>query len=344
MKKKIKVFDFFSGCGGTSKGLKEAGCEIFFGLDYDYDSGQTFQANNPDAIFFNEDIRSVKLNDLFQLVKKAKQDSHVLFCGCAPCQPFSRQNKNKSKEDPRRGLLNEFGRFIEYYCPDYVLIENVPGLQNVDINDGPLHDFITLLKKKDYNLAYGVIPALWYGVPQTRERFVLMASLHSPIHLPERTHNGEDIPFATVRDWIGNIPPIEAGESHPTLRDHVSAKLSALNLKRIKATPEGKGREFWPKELLLECHKNHTGHSDVYGRLAWDKPASGLTTRCISYSNGRFGHPEQHRAISVREAALLQTFPLDYIFIGSMLSKAKQIGNAVPPKMAESIGHVFMNI
>ena len=118
MKKKIKVFDFFSGCGGTSKGLKEAGCEIFFGLDYDYDSGQTFQANNPDAIFFNEDIRSVKLNDLFQLVKKAKQDSHVLFCGCAPCQPFSRQNKNKSKEDPRRGLLNEFGRFIEYYGPD----------------------------------------------------------------------------------------------------------------------------------------------------------------------------------------------------------------------------------
>ncbi|EPC8190001.1 DNA cytosine methyltransferase [Yersinia enterocolitica] len=344
MNKKIKVFDFFSGCGGTSEGLKKAGAEIFFGLDYDHDSSQTFKANNPDATFINDDIRSVSVSSLFQLVEHAKQDSHILFCGCAPCQPFSRQNQNKNTTDPRRGLLTEFGRFVEYYCPDYVLIENVPGLQKVDINDGPLYEFITLLKKKSYNLAYGVIPALWYGVPQTRERFVLMASLHSQIHLPERTHNGEDIPFATVRDWIGNIPPIEAGESHPTLRDHVSAKLSALNLKRIKATPEGKGREFWPKELLLECHKNHSGHSDVYGRLAWDKPASGLTTRCISYSNGRFGHPEQDRAISVREAALLQTFPLDYIFIGSMLSKAKQIGNAVPPKMAESIGHVFMGI
>lgn len=344
MKKKIKVFDFFSGCGGTSQGLKTAGCEISFGLDFDYDSGQTFIANNPTASFINEDIRSVHVHDLFNIVGDARKDSFILFSGCAPCQPFSKQNQKKNKTDPRRELLTEFGRFVGHYTPDYVLIENVPGLQKVDVSDGPLSDFITLLKDKCYNLAYGVIPALWYGVPQTRERFVLMASLHSKIHLPEQTHNGEDIPFSTVRDWIGGIPSLAAGESHPTLPDHVSAKLSAINLKRIRATPEGKGREYWPRELLLECHKNHAGHSDVYGRLAWDKPASGLTTRCISYSNGRFGHPEQDRAISVREAALLQTFPIDYIFTGSMISKAKQIGNAVPPKMAESIGRVFISI
>lgn len=344
MNKKIKVFDFFSGCGGTSQGLKSAGCEISFGLDYDYDSSQTFQANNPKAAFINDDIRSVDVADLIDIVNDAKKDSSILFCGCAPCQPFSKQNQKKDKSDPRRGLLTEFGRFVEHYFPDYVLIENVPGLQKVDVSDGPLHDFIHMMKMKGYKLAYGVIPALWFGVPQTRERFVLMASRHSDIHLPSQTHNGADIPFATVRDWIGDLPKIEAGESHPTLPDHISAKLSNLNLQRIRATPEGKGREHWPNELLLECHKKHSGHSDVYGRLAWDKPASGLTTRCISYSNGRFGHPEQDRAISVREAALLQTFPLDYIFTGSMLSKAKQIGNAVPPRMAESIGHVFLNL
>ena len=124
--------------------------------------------------------------------------------------------------------------------------------------------------------------------------------------------------------------------------DHTAAKLSDLNIKRIKATPEGKGRESWPEELILKCHKKYKGHTDVYGRLSWDKPASGLTTRCISYSNGRFGHPEQDRAISVREAALLQTFPLDYSFTGSLVSKAKQIGNAVPPKMAEALGRAII--
>ncbi|HEX8954895.1 MAG TPA: DNA cytosine methyltransferase, partial [Burkholderiaceae bacterium] len=120
--------------------------------------------------------------------------------------------------------------------------------------------------------------------------------------------------------------------------DHRAAALSKLNLARIAATPEGGGREHWPRRLLLDCHKGHAGHTDVYGRLAWDKPAAGLTTRCISYSNGRFGHPEQDRAISVREAACLQTFPTDFVFCGSLNSRAKQIGNAVPPLMARSVG------
>lgn len=110
---------------------------------------------------------------------------------------------------------------------------------------------------------------------------------------------------------------------------------------RIVSTPEGGGREHWPSDLLLDCHKDHKGHTDVYGRLAWNKPAAGLTTRCISYSNGRFGHPEQNRAISVREAAFLQTFPFDFIFSGSLNSKARQIGNAVPPLMAQSVGYAL---
>lgn len=344
MSNNIHVFDFFSGCGGTSAGLKAAGMSIAFGLDIDKDSSNTFIKNNPSAHFINDDITTVdpkRINDIVESSKKA--DALTLFCGCAPCQPFSKQNMSRSIDDPRKGLLGEFGRFVSYYRPDFVLVENVPGIQNVDINNGHFQKFLEVLDNHSYNYDFGVIPALWFGVPQTRERFVLLASKINKISLPSKTHDGLSTPYATVRDWIGSLPPIAAGEQHEFVNDHVSAKLSELNLMRIKATPEGKGRESWPSDLILECHKKHKGHSDVYGRLAWDKPASGLTTRCISYSNGRFGHPEQHRAISIREAALLQTFPHDYIFVGSLVSKSKQIGNAVPPKMAEALGRAIIS-
>lgn len=344
MTKKIHVYDFFSGCGGTSAGLKSVGMDIVFGLDIDLDSSNTFAKNNPLAHFINGDIKQTSVESIRPLVIKSRnKNAYTLFCGCAPCQPFSKQNKSRNEDDPRKDLLSEFSRFVSHYSPDFVLIENVPGIQNVDINNGSFQLFLECLSSLGYQFDYGVIPALWFGVPQTRERFVLLASKHNAIYLPSKTHDGIKTPFSTVRDWIGSLPPIAAGETHKDVIDHTAAKLSELNIKRIKATPEGKGRETWPKELILECHKKYSGHTDVYGRLSWDKPASGLTTRCISYSNGRFGHPEQDRAISLREAALLQTFPFDYIFTGSMISKAKQIGNAVPPKMAEALGRAIIS-
>jgi len=345
-KKQVSVFDFFSGCGGTSSGLKAAGFNIAFGLDIDRDSGETFKLNNPTAYFINKNISEVDVKDIEDTIFDAtKNNEMILFCGCAPCQPFSKQNKDRFKDDPRKALLSEFGRFVNAYAPDFVLVENVPGIQSVDVNNGSFQAFLDLLRFNGYYFDYGVIPALWYGVPQTRERFVLIASRHSHITLPEKTHDGSNVKFATVSDWIRHLPPIKAGETHPAITDHVSAKLSELNIRRIMATPEGKGRETWPEELILDCHKTHKGHSDVYGRLAWDKPASGLTTKCISYSNGRFGHPSQNRAISVREAACLQTFQMEYVFKGGLQSKARQIGNAVPPKMAEAIGiHILKSI
>lgn len=343
MTKKIHVYDFFSGCGGTSAGLKTVGMEIVFGLDIDLDSANTFKKNNPLAHFIHGDIKQIDVESIEHLVSKSRMsNAHTLFCGCAPCQPFSKQNKSRNEDDPRKDLLSEFIRFVSYFAPDFVLIENVPGIQNVDINNGNFQKFLECLKSLDYSFDYGVIPALWFGVPQTRERFVLLASKLTDISLPAKTHDGIKTPYATVRDWIGSLPPIAAGESHKQVVDHTAAKLSSLNIKRIQATPEGKGRESWPEDLILDCHKKYSGHTDVYGRLSWDKPASGLTTRCISYSNGRFGHPEQDRAISLREVALLQTFPFDYIFTGSMVSKAKQIGNAVPPKMAEALGKAII--
>ena len=222
--------------------------------------------------------------------------------------------------------------------PDYVVIENVPGLQRVGAHNGPLARFKKSLAAAGYTYVVDVLPALRYGVPQVRERLILIASRTGGLALPAPTHGAGLQPVSSVFDAIGGLPRLRPEKSIQTNRDHHAASLSPLNLRRIAATPVGGGRESWPKGLLLDCHRGHRGHSDVYGRLSWKKPAASLTTRCISLSNGRFGHPEQHRAISAREAACLQTFPTTYRFHGSLESKARQIGNAVPPKFAEAIG------
>lgn len=337
----IKVFDFFSGCGGTSSGLKSAGFDIAFAIDNDAIAIETYRANFPEAKTISKSILDFNPSELTDLIES--DNKPVLFCGCAPCQPFSKQNKNKFNNDPRTNLLSEFLRFVMFWKPDYVLIENVPGMQKVNLNS-PFEDFLKTLSILNYNYSYDVLPASGFGVPQKRERLVLLASKNHEISLPELTHGpGKTCPYSSVKEWIYGLPPISAGETCKSDPQHQSAKLSELNLNRIKITPQGGGRESWPKELWLDCHKKHNGHSDVYGRLHWNKLASGLTTKCISFSNGRFGHPEQNRALSIREAACLQTFPKNYIFKGTLTTKARQIGNAVPPLMAEKIGKSILD-
>jgi DNA (cytosine-5)-methyltransferase 1 len=183
-----------------------------------------------------------------------------------------------------------------------------------------------------------------YGVPQKRQRFVLLASNIGNISLPPKTHGFGDgkARFSTVGDWIADLPPIEAGQECDSVPNHRAANLSPLNLRRIKATPPGGSRLDWPSKLTLACHAGHAGHTDVYGRLRMEQPASALTTRCISLSNGRFGHPIQDRALSVREAASLQTFDRDFRFFGSLNSMARQIGNAVPALLAQCLGECFV--
>jgi DNA (cytosine-5)-methyltransferase 1 len=229
--------------------------------------------------------------------------------------------------------------------PEYVFVENVPGLQKVWKSDGIFKKFTDFLNKANYSVDYEIVASQNYGVPQHRRRLVLIASRIGKIKHPHKTHgpNTTNNKFSSVWDWIGHFPPIMAGESHPTIPDHKAASLSSINLERINSTPQGCGRESWPSHLKLDCHKKHMGHTDVYGRMKWHEPASGLTTRCISLSNGRFGHPVQNRAISIREAACLQTFPEDFIFFGSLNSKARQIGNAVPVKLAETFGRNFID-
>ncbi len=339
---KIKVFDFFSGCGGTSAGLRRAGMNIVLGIDHDEDTAKTYKKNFPEAEFMLTDLTKLRTNKLKSYFDDCKPNP-VLFCGCAPCQPFSKQNGWRSKGDPRASLLNHFGRFVRYYKPDFVLVENVPGIQNVSPSASPLADFIKLIKKLGYHTVVGTVDSRDYGVPQKRKRLVLLASLHGVLRLPEKTHGpGTKREYSTVGDWIKNFPPIRAGGESKTVPNHRAARLSKKNLKRISATPPGGSRSCWPKHLILKCHKSeHAGHTDVYGRLRKDQPASALTTRCISLSNGRFGHPTQNRAISIREAASLQTFDPNFIFVGSLISMAKQIGNAVPVLLAKALGKVY---
>lgn len=319
--------------------------EISFALDHDANVRKSFKANFPDAHFEPADIRDVSVDMVRQRVD-SERPSPVLFSGCAPCQPFSKQKTARPSldEDERVPLLAHFARFVEGCKPDLVFVENVPGLQKLDSESQPFGDFLKRLDEADYEIDCRPIRLSKYGIPQTRRRLLLIGSLHGAIRIPDETHGPgtPNVRYTTVRDWISHLPAIRAGEEHKEVLNHQAANLSERNLDRIKATPEGGGERDWPEYLRLECHKGFNGYTDVYGRMAWDSPASGLTTRCISYSNGRFGHPEQDRAISIREAACLQTFPEDFKFNGSMVSMARQIGNAVPVCLAKLIGQHFI--
>ncbi|QDT93851.1 DNA cytosine methyltransferase [Gimesia algae] len=344
---KIRVVDFFSGCGGTSCGLKSAGMKILLGIDNASDAEITYRRNFPRSDFICEDIRNVVPKDLESYVS-VNRKYPLLFSACAPCQPFSQQNRNKVQritKDHDASLLDEFHRFLKFFLPEYVFVENVPGLQKVSKRSGPFSRFIKLLESLKYSFDDRVVNSQDYGVPQRRQRLLLIGSRLGDISIPEATHGeGTQNPeFSTVRDWIEHFPAITAGEEHQDVPNHRARGLSLQNLTRLQQTPAGGDRRNWPKNLLLECHKEHEGHTDVYGRLWWDRPASALTTKCITISNGRFGHPVQDRAISVREAASLQTFPDDFIFHGSLQSMSRHIGNAVPALLAERIGKAIIS-
>lgn len=338
------VIDFFCGCGGASEGLRQAGFDVELGIDIDPQASQTYKANFPNAAFIFDDIRKVSVEKVANSIAFKSGDG-LLLSACAPCQPFSQQNKYKNEGDERISLLDETHRFVKTLLPEYIMLENVPGIQKIDDNkESPFTRFISLLDDLNYEYVYFIANAEKYGVPQRRKRFVLLASLLGPISVPDETHDIKGSPIKTVRDFISEYPKLKAGETNDDDELHRAAELTEINLNRIKHTPEGGDRRNWPKELINECHKGYSGHTDTYGRMSWDKPAPTLTTKCNSYSNGRFGHPDilQNRAISIREASRLQTFPADYIFKGAFNSMAKQIGNAVPCELARQFGLHFI--
>ncbi len=339
----MKAVDFFCGVGGLTRGLLDAGIDVVAGFDIDKQCEASYEHNNPGARFKGIDIRDV---DLVALKSHAgiRKFKNVLFAGCAPCQPFSQQRKAGTGQHDST-LLSEFGRLIEAALPGMVLIENVPGMARVK-GYSAFRRFLRMLEANGYGIAYDVLDAKYFGVPQNRRRLVLIASKGTKSTLPSLTHGKLKRSLKTVRDAISHFPKIDAGESHPYIPNHVAASITELNLKRLRHTPHNGGdRRSWPKHLRLDCHTgNYEGHTDVYGRMFWDNPAPALTGRCNSISNGRYGHPEQDRAISLREAAAIQSFPDGYEFFGSNKRIALQIGNAVPVALAERLGKHILQL
>jgi DNA (cytosine-5)-methyltransferase 1 len=335
----MKALDFFCGAGGFTAGLRRAGIEVLAGIDANETCSDTYTLNNPGSQFICADIRSLDGPALGAVLPAVHaNDDDMVFVGCAPCQPFSQQRR-AAKPHPDGTLLGRFGLLVEEYRPGYVIVENVPGIARVTGNSS-FNRFVSMLKRAGYSVECEVRDAKQYGVPQSRRRLVLIASRVRMASLPAPTHGPDLLPWRTVKDAIAKYPKLAAGATSTTIPNHQASALSPLNAKRMRRTPvDGGSRASWPDSLVLDCHKNgHRGHSDVYGRMRWNDPAPTLTGRCHSISNGRFGHPQQNRAVSLREAAALQTFPDDYEFYGSIHGIALQIGNAVPVDLAHALG------
>ena len=344
MKKDIVAVDLFCGAGGLTRGLLDAGIQVKKGYDIDEKLKYTYEKNNEGVEYHCEDVHEVSGESLLKGLDL--ENDYFLLAGCAPCQPFSSINKSENKKDIRKILLLEFGRLVEETQPDFVIVENVPGLKN---NKGKhiLQQFEQILKELQYHYIYDTLKAKDFGVPQKRKRFILLASKHGNVAFPSPTYGSESLggkPYVTVRETISKYPCITAGGKYSKVPNHHTLNLSEKNKTRLKqVTKDGGSRTDWSKDLELECHKEHHGHTDVYGRMSWDDVAPTLTCKCTSLSNGRFGHPTQTRAISVREAAALQTFRDDYIFYGPLTVITKWVGNAVPVEFAKVFGDYFLN-
>lgn len=334
----LACIDLFCGAGGLTHGLISEGIPVVAGIDIDPACRHPFETNNG-ARFIEESVERSKPEVLRALFGAA--DIRIL-AGCAPCQPFSTYAQRYDTADcPRWALLYEFARLIKGVRPDIVTMENVPTVEKHKVYG----DFVATLRKLGYEVWNDVVDCSSYGLPQRRRRMVLLASRLGPIQLIESTHSRQ----VTVRDAIGKLPPIAAGGSLPDDPLHTSSKLSKLNLERIRASRPGGTWRDWPKTLIADCHRRDTGRTypGVYGRMTWDEPSPTLTTQYYGFGNGRFGHPEQDRAISLREGAILQGFPKDYSFIpyGAPIhfkTLGRMIGNAVPVTLGKVIGRSIL--
>ncbi|VDC23119.1 DNA cytosine methyltransferase [Pseudogemmobacter humi] len=332
---RIVGVDLFCGVGGLTHGLVRGGIQVAAGIDIDSNCKFPFEANNS-ASFLECDVGKLQAEDIIPFYQGA---DFTLLAGCAPCQPFSTYSRSgrNSEYEEQWPLVSSFGRLVKKIKPDLVTMENVPQLADHPV----FQQFLESLS--DYKKWWQVVECSSIGIPQTRKRLVLLASKLGDTSL-ELSPN--QVRKATVRETIGSLPPIVAGERDPHDPLHAASALSPLNLSRIRMSRPGGTWRDWPDELLASCHRKETGatYPSVYGRMQWDQPAPTITTQCFGYGNGRFGHPEQDRAISLREAAMLQTFPATYTFAppGARISFNKMgrlIGNAVPVRLGEVIAH-----
>lgn len=334
-----EVVDLFCGVGALSHGLKLAGCRIVAGYDVDGRCKYAFETNNG-GTFHTRDVSKLLASEISA---HFTGEATSVLAGCAPCQPFS-SYKQRYAEDPQWGLVQKFAQLAAEVRPDFVTMENVPAL--LKYKGGAVFTrFKETLEEAGYDVVETIAKCELFGVPQRRRRLVVLASLHGGPPELRATDSG----YVSVRDAIGDLPSIGAGETDERDVLHTASALSEINLRRIRASKAGGTWRDWPKDLRAACHRRRSGKSypGVYARMEWDKPAPTMTTQCFGYGNGRFGHPEQDRGISLREAAILQSFPPDYVFLEpseqpSMKVLGRWIGNAVPVKLAESIGRLIV--
>lgn len=333
--KAYPIVDIFCGIGGLTHGFVLEGFQSVAGYDTDVACKYSFEVNNRSE-FIEADV---ELLTGAEVNARFPEDLPRILVGCAPCQPFSSYtNKQKSKDQKKWSLLSSYGRIIDEIEPEVISMENVPSLSGKQI----FRDFLVLLKKNGYDIWWENVFCPDYGVPQRRNRLVLLGSRLGDISLIDPTHSTDQ--YKTVRDTIDHLPRLQAGEVDSEDPLHRASNMSSLNLKRIRNSVPGGTWRDWDENLLATCHKRESGSSyyNVYARMEWDELSPTITTQFIGFGNGRFGHPEQDRALSLREGALLQTFPVDYQFVDPVSQiyitrLAKHIGNAVPVKLARVI-------
>lgn len=335
----ISAIDLFCGAGGLSLGLQQAGIEVVAGYDFDEACRYAYETNIG-ARFVHADIAEVSAQELMEAWGTAEIR---LLAGCAPCQPFSSHRRGMdTSEEKNWSLLQHFGRLVEETLPHHVTMENVVRLMRMPVFVG----FVEGLRKNGYAVDYKTVHGPAFGLAQTRRRLILVASRMGVVRVPAPVSPQ----VVSVRDVIGSLPPLESGQVDTEDMLHRARRLSPLNLARIRASVPGGTWRDWPEELLSACHRKESGASfqSFYGRMEWDKPAPTITTQSYNFGTGRFGHPDQDRSLTLREAAMLQGFPRNYAFVveGSepaLSTVGKLIGNAVPPAFGRAVGEVFVN-
>lgn len=325
--------DLFAGAGGFSLGLEQAGIPVALAVDNDPVAVSTHEKNLTSTVI-EADLADSDPKRLLEEVGLTADDVDLVVGG-PPCQGFSLQRRGP-RGDPRNRLVLSFVDFIATVVPNGFLMENVPAIRTR--RGASLLEFLHHeLEPLGYTIEVRTLNALDFGVAQVRKRVFVQGILHGrPVWPSPSDYSGPK----TVRECLQGLPspPID-GSPHSEVANHYrERRLSATNIERIKHVPQGGGREYLPEHLQLDCHKNGHRHLDTYGRLAWDAPSVTLTARFDSFTRGKFGHPEEHRSITLREGARLQGFPDSFVFDGTREDGARLIGNAVPPPLGRALG------
>lgn len=341
--KKPTAVNLFCGSGSLTLGLKKAGFDVIVGVELSHEIAETFKANHPDVRLLIKDIRKTTGDDIFELSGVQEID---LIAGCPPCQGFCQLTEKYKRKDSRNNLVIEMGRLIAEIRPKLVMMENVPGI----LTKGKtiLDEFLANLKEFDYCTNMNVLQMADYGVPQSRRRFVLLAGKGFEVPLPKPTYSRKGNIKNGLKPWL-NLSDVIKNMTEPVkfsyalqnggpkkFNWHIVRDLKKISIQRLKVLKEGDCRTVLPKRLRPKCHKNRKkGFKNVYGRLSWDKVSSTITSGCVTPAMGRFGHPDEPRTISIREAALIQTFPSNYKFDTKFMNIAcNLVGNALPYKFA----------